>query len=292
MKKMNNHPDWNESYYFNFYDESNDITAFMRIGNKPNKDEKSMFFFLINKGKVIGMRSTIPCDENRKECAGLKFSGPEGNVWNLTYTGYMAEMMNREAISQVSMDIQWTALNPEMDYRDCVDEKQAAMSSNVASEHYEQYGSAKGKITINGQEIEINAYGERDKSLGVRDWGSPEMWMWLNSVYNGEYGFNLSRLVVKEGAVNAGFFGSNDENDPIVGSEVELSYENGIPSGYDMVLKGKSGKEYPVKGEVMHSAFLPLEGSKKMMLIETISKTEWNGKTGYGIAEFLVPAKE
>ena len=40
---MNDNPEWNESYYFNLHDHSNGVTVFMRIGNKPNKDEKSIF---------------------------------------------------------------------------------------------------------------------------------------------------------------------------------------------------------------------------------------------------------
>ena len=33
-----------------------------------------------------------------------------------------------------------------------------------------------------------------------------------------------------------------------------------------------------------------MQGSKDMMLVETISETVHEGRTGYGIAEFLVPA--
>ena len=46
---MNDNPEWNESYYFNLHDHSNGVTVFMRIDNKPNKDEKSIFLFVIEK---------------------------------------------------------------------------------------------------------------------------------------------------------------------------------------------------------------------------------------------------
>ena len=40
-----------------------------------------------------------------------------------------------------------------MDYINCVDEKQVEMSSNVASEHYEQFGKAVGIIEIDNEDI-------------------------------------------------------------------------------------------------------------------------------------------
>ena len=57
-----------------------------------------------------------------------------------------------------------------MDYMDCVDEKETEMSSNVASEHYEQFGKATGRIEIDDESFDIEALGERDLSLGIRAW--------------------------------------------------------------------------------------------------------------------------
>ena len=37
---MGTDKEWNESFYFNLYDKENDICVFMRIGLKPNKDER------------------------------------------------------------------------------------------------------------------------------------------------------------------------------------------------------------------------------------------------------------
>ena len=79
---MNDNPEWNISYYFNLYDQKNDVTAFMRIGSKPNKDEKSVFLFVIDKGRVYGLRNAVPCDEDRRSCSGLTFA-EENGVWSV-----------------------------------------------------------------------------------------------------------------------------------------------------------------------------------------------------------------
>ena len=59
-----------------------------------------------------------------------------------------------------------------------------------------------------------------------------------------------------------------------------------------MAMKGKSGKEYSVDAKILRYATLPMQGSKDMLLVETISETVMDGRTGYGIAEFLVPLKK
>jgi len=53
----------------------------------------------------------------------------------------------------------------------------------------------------------------------------------------------------------------------------------------------KSGAKHDVKARILRHAQLPMQGSKDMMLIETISETEMEGMKGYGIAEFLVPVR-
>jgi hypothetical protein len=93
------------------------------------------------------------------------------------------------------------------------------------------------------------------------------------------------------GDVDAGYVGTKDSNDPIVKISADLQYNDGMPSGYKMTMTGKSGKVYQVDAKILKSAQLPMQGSKDMMLIETISQTTMDGRVGFGIAEFLIPAK-
>ncbi len=288
---MNDNPEWNESYYFNLHDHAKGVTAFMRIGNKPNKNEKSIFLVVIGKDGIRGIKTAVPCDENRKSCAGLTFTEEKG-FWHITFKGPLFDMAAKEpAPIMSSMDLKWKPVNPVMDYHDCVDAEGAELSAQTASEHFEQFGVVSGNITVGESSYDIDATGERDMSEGVREWGSPKMWLWLNSVYGKDTGFNATKLCTAAGDVDAGYVGTANGNDPVVKIEVDLSYgDKGIPSGYDMVMHGKSGKEYAVKAKVIGHAIVPMAGSRDMMIVETISETIMNGRTGYGIAELLVPA--
>jgi hypothetical protein len=287
---MSTELDWNESYYFNLFDAKEGLTAFMRIGNKPNRDEKSVFLFVMNKNGIFGLRNTEKCDENRTMCSGLRFEEKDG-VWKITYNGPLFDMSKEPAPIMSSLDLTWDPVNPLMDYHDCVDAHGAALSSKTASEHFEQFGVVSGKITVGDCSFDVDATGERDKSEGVRDWGSPKMWLWLNSVYGKDLGWNATKLSTEMGDVDAGYVGTKDSNDPIVKISADLQYNDGMPSGYKMTMTGKSGKVYQVDAKILKSAQLPMQGSKDMMLIETISQTTMDGRVGFGIAEFLIPAK-
>ncbi len=287
---MSGELDWNESYYFNLHDQKEGVTVFMRIGNKPNRDEKSMFLFVIEEDRICGMRNAVGCDDDRKSCSGLTFR-EEGDAWHITYRGPLFDTASKEPVPIMSsLDLIWKPVNPLMDYHDCVDAKGAELSSKTVSEHFEQFGTITGTVVVGDRSHSVEATGERDMSEGVRDWGSPKMWMWLNSVYGTDLGFNATKLSTDMGDVDAGYVGTKDSNDPVVKIDIDVGFEKGIPATYSMTMHCKSGASHDVEAKIMRYAVLPMQGSKDMLLVETISETEMGGRRGYGIAEFLVPA--
>ena len=288
LETLKKHEEWNESYYFNFHDKNNDITAFMRIGNKVNKNEKSMFFYLMSPKMIAGIKLETPFDNETLNMAGLDFQEIDSGKWNLKYDGSIFNPLAKVPTEyKVKMDINWEALNPVMNYINCVDERQVSMSSNVASEHYEQFGKAAGIIEIDNEIFEIEALGERDLSIGVREWGSPKMWMWINSEFSHDEAFNITKLSVDEGDIDAGYFYINSVNEPLLKSDIDVKFNSGIPSKFSMNLFDKKGSKYSVTGEVIRFGMIPVD--ERMILIETLSKYSWDGKEGYGVAEFLVP---
>jgi hypothetical protein len=118
------------------------------------------------------------------------------------------------------------------------------------------------------------------------------MWLWLNSVYGKDKAFNATKLSTQMGDVDAGYVGTESSNDPVVKIDIDIGYDGGLPVSYVMTMHCKSGATYDVEAKILHYAQLPVQGSKDMMLVETISETVMEGRTGYGIAEFLVPAKQ
>jgi len=298
VHEFGDHPDWNESYYFNFYDRQRDICGFMRIGLKPNRDEKSMFFFLMMPdGSQVGTRAAEPFKDSEFRANGLRYEkvSPE-RKWNIEFEGDIARFRgdSREK-AHVKMILAFEALHPIFNYRDCVTEEKAEMSKVAASEHTEQYGRLTGSLEFDGDEYEIDALGERDHSWGVRDWVAPTMWVWLTAQFSERVAMNLTKLFVEDGVVDAGYLHMDGRNLPIVKVAVETEYaSDGGPKRLMMTLHDKRGGAHEMSADIVKTVRLPFtgpEGYGLAVMYETLARYEFGGMTGYGIAEYLVRQK-
>lgn len=114
------------------------------------------------------------------------------------------------------------------------------------------------------------------------------MWAWINSVFMEKEAFNVTKLSTDAGDVDAGYFHIDGENRPLNRASIDIRAEDGIPSTFSMRIGDVLGSTYEVEGRVVRYAALPMGNNAEMMLIETISEYLWDGKRGFGIAEFLV----
>ena len=282
------HPDYNDSRYFNFHDQSENITGFMRVGTKPNRSEKSLFFFLMTADRVMGIKTTEIITNERYFCKSMEFIPLENDYWSLSYNGPLQDSTGK--IYNVKMDLKWKPLNEEFDYRECVTGRNVEISAMVASKHYEQFGAITGSLCIDGEELKISGLGERDHSQGVRDWGAPKNWLWINSQFSETEAFNITKLEMDQGIVDSGFFHYEGINRPITSIDVSIKESDSkIPISFTLEIKDDNGKNYSVVGTVIRKAIMPFQGSDgaESIIVETLSEYMWDGKKGYGVAEFL-----
>jgi len=288
---------WNESFYFSFYDRGNDICGFMRLGLKPNKNEKSLFcFFMMPDGSMVGTKEEMEFDGNELAMKGLTFTKVEDEkVWNLQFEGDMASRKKEEtAAAKVKFDLRFEALNPMFNYRDCVTGEKEDVSKSVCSEHMEQMGKALGQLTIDGKEYYIKGLGERDHSWGERDWTAPRAWVWLTCQFNDGYGFNITKLYMDKGDVDAGFLYIDGENLPIVKVDFATEYNpaDGSPSELYMAFYDKDGVVYGCKGVMQKKIVMEFKGedNRGSIMFENLARFKIDDDTdeiGYGMAEFL-----
>jgi len=284
----NDHPDFNDSRYFNFHDRSNDITGFMRVGMKPNRAQKSLFFFLMQGNQVMGIKTDEEMTNERYFCKSMKFIPLDDDCWNLSYDGSLQD--SQGGLHTVKMDLKWKPLNEEFDYRDCVTGKNVELSAKVASEHYEQFGSITGTIIIDNNELHISGLGERDQSIGVRDWGAPQSWLWINSQFSEKEAFNITKLVMDRGTIDSGFFHHGGKNRPITSIEANIEESTSKrPVAFELKIRDSEGQDYSIKGRIVKEAMMPFQGADgtKSIIVETLAEYNWNGQIGHGIAEFM-----
>jgi hypothetical protein len=296
LHQPDKHPEWNESYYFNLYDKDKDVCAFMRIGLKPNRKQKDVFcFFLLPDGTVAGIRDDVPMLDAKLEVKGLNFECLEDErVWNLTYKGNMPSFTGRKARqSYVEFSFKFEGINKMFDYRECVRGTQSEMTAEaVTSEHVEQFGRLRGRLSTGITELDINALGERDHSWGIRDWNAPKLWIWMTAQFGEDCAFNLTKLVMDSGEIDAGFVYLDGRNRAIGKASVQTDYfATGGPKGFRVTLFERWGAWHAASGNTARTAELPFatgDGRAVSVMYENLVKFSFKGRPGYGIAEYLI----
>ncbi len=294
------HKQWNESFYFNWYDKKQQICSFTRIGLTPNTGQKNMFlFFMLPQREKLGVRKNkslgeLPSEENLKLSVDeLTFTRMKSEKeWHLSYDGILVDpYQEHNAPVPVQFDLDFVGLHPLFNYRDCpISSIQEKLSKNVASEHFEQYGKVTGTLTIDDKHYDINALGERDHSWGVRNWTSPKRWVWLTCQFNNDFAFNITKLTVAEGDIDAGFIHVNKRNLPIKQVSIDTAYsKHNEPILFTLSLTTITDENFEVQASVKDKIHVPFQNGKtKSMMYENLAKYTYNDRVGYGIAEYLI----
>lgn len=286
--------EWNESFYFNFYDRGQDICGFMRIGLKPNKKQKDVFCFLmLPDGNVIGVKDSVAMEDNELEAKGLKLVMVEDEKkWHLEFSGELPKLHKDSEKEPVTFSLDFDTLNNAYDYRESVSGDKEKIAQAVASEHVEQFGKVLGKLNIGTRVYDINAMGERDHSWGVRDWNAPRMWVWITCQFDEGYAFNLTKLFMDKGEVDAGFIHIDGKNVPIMRADIVTEYNrDNSPNTVYMALHDKEGDVHGVKAVVKHKTVMPFasrDGKVISHMHECLAKFTLDDDVGYGIVEYLI----
>lgn len=288
LHEFGTHPEWNESFYFNLYDKARDIFAFMRIGLKPNSNEKTgLCFFMMPDGPVLSRMIQEPFRDKELKVGNLHFEKilPE-KKWRLAFSGRM------EGEEKVSFSVDYESLNRVFDYTECVTGINERISEKIATQHLEQFGRAVGTLKVGAKEYALNGLGERDHSWGVRDWTAPKMWIWLTCQFSEESALNVTKLVMDAGEVDAGFIHLDDKNVPLMQADIETTWDaNREPKGLEMRLKDKEGNVHNVRADAMRKAVVPFtsrDGKSLSLMHENLARYQMGSEVGYGVAEYLI----
>ena len=295
LHEFGHDPEWNESFYFNFYDKTRDICAFMRLGLKPNMNEKTAFVFLMMPGNsILAWKDRESLRDTELAVKDLRFQKVHTEKkWHLEFSGTMEKHKeNATSSEQVSFGVDYESLNEVFDYRDCIGGTGEKISERIAVQHLEQFGRARGTLRVGVDQYALDGLGERDHSWGVRDWNAPKMWMWLTCQFSKESALNVTKLVMDEGEVDAGFIHMAGKNVPLTKVEIETSWDTRRePKSLEMKLEDKKGTAYNVRAYVMRKAIVPFasrDGKNLSLMHENLARYEMDSNIGYGIAEYLI----
>ena len=162
------HPRWNQSVYFNFYDPASRLGCFIRIGILENQRETNSWFAFFRDGKPLFTRINMNLPyTDRRMATGLEVAG-------MTVTAI--EPLKRARVQfdhpDFAVDLEWNAILP---MQDAIELTKGGADDGFAKEiahiHMEGTCAVSGTVRIRGGEvITVDGKGFRDIAVGPRNW--------------------------------------------------------------------------------------------------------------------------
>jgi hypothetical protein len=156
---------WRESYYFNWADLENKISGFSTIGMVPNEKKREFVFllFLEERNEVYYKEPHLQ-DYNDDINVMLR-----DNRLSYTLVKPFEEWIINYKSRKLSLELHFKTRFPTHNF--------GMDSSKSWHQHFESSGIITGKlIRKNGEIVELNGFGQRDKSWGFRDWHQFDKW--------------------------------------------------------------------------------------------------------------------
>lgn len=299
---------FNESMYFNFFDAVQKRGGFVRIGNRPNERyaETTICLYEPDGSVLFNFKRAEIADNARFDAGGMRFSVEEPfERLSASYQGKACKLAEPHAMNDpgrafkespfvpVDLDLAITGVGPMFGGEPT---ERRADEMEFARGHYEQHHRARGEIAIDGKRFAIDGLGLRDHSWGPRSWQAPAYYRWLTANFGDDFGFMGSHVVRPDGGETRGGF-IHRGRELILVRDIQIDTEwKGDEKYHDRLratLTCSNGQKVEVTGRVL--SLIPLrnrKGGKVTRISEGMTEWTCEGRTGYGLSEYLdqVPA--
>lgn len=278
----NDHPKWSQSYYFNFFDPSNNVGGFLRIGLLENAGLSNVWVVLFKDGKPAYNRicAASPYTSGRMdtgvEVAGLRFS---------TIVPLRSARLGFSD-DDLSMDLAFECIHPMADAIAMARNEAGALLQTIAAAHLEGPGRVRGTLNLRGSRIDVDGTGFRDISWGVRTWEALRDYRLSWPLFGNGIAFAGVHATTVDGKSHYmkmfhdgrkwGGVGELDDG-------VEFADDGMTVASLHWRFKDGLGKPWEYSGRPIFRAFIPVDGflvSENMMEYRLA-----DGTVGYGVCE-------
>jgi hypothetical protein len=284
------HPEWNESYYFCFYNKEHNIRGMTRVGFKPNKDEGMTFLFLFLPDNSVAGYFQETTSKNYPESvkvSGMHHNYQENGSWIYQFEGNMIFVKNSEdlpkvrkkpklisKVQKVELEFHFAPIHQTYEYSKHMPPESLELGKKAGDKHWEQIAKVEGSLTLGDKIYQIkDTLGQRDHTYGVRDWTGVGDWLYYVIWFNDNLAINPAAIISDNGKVSTGgFLFKNGENIPLKEIKViDQSFrEDGIfPMGSELEILDDKGKKHTLKatvGPIIPVPFEDKEGNKSILI--------------------------
>lgn len=303
---------FNESMYINVFDPVRKMGGWFRVGNRPNEGHAEMSCCVYLPDGRVGFMFARPAITNND---ALSAGGMTFNVIDpfkqltVTYRGKVCLLQNpldmedpKAAFKNnphldCEVDLTFDAVAPVFG-GEAVDENgnpiEEAADEAFARAHYEQHMRGVGQIRIGDESFGIDGFGLRDHSWGPRYWQNLYWYRWLPMNFGADFAMNIAVVQMASGRQHVwGMVLRDGQYDLIESAELRTEYDAQYYPWHFSAHVKTANHHYEVSAAV--SALIPLRNRRQKddgnwmqtRIIEGYTTFTCNGKTGYGMAEYL-----
>jgi hypothetical protein len=297
---------FNESMYFNAFDQKARAGGFLRIGNRANEGYAEVTLCLYLPGGEVLFNYLRPQIENNDAmgAGGMRFevlqplvrhrTTFDGAAVFLTDATQMADpgrAFRDNPHKRVKVDLLHEAIGPV--YGGTSNERpDESPDQSFGRAHYEQHMRAKGAIEVDGETIAIDGTGLRDHSWGPRYWQAIHSYRWLTCAFGDDLGIMVSEITREQGGPRAqnGVVVRGEALERITSVDLDSEFAPGTPFHRRMTaqLALANGERLTLTGEV--KSFIPLRNRRAGMVThigEAMTEYRLGDRVAYGISEYL-----
>ena len=293
---------FNESVYFNFFDQEKQMGGFIRMGNRANEGhaEMTVIVYQPDGSALFNYKRPQISHNNGWDAGGLKVDVlVPGEKIRTTYDGAVVYLQDPREMREpsvafkenphkkVKLDLVHEGVGPI--YGHVAEPGGAGSQNDFARAHYEQHMKVSGTLQIeDGPVVEIRGHGLRDHSWGPRYWQSTPSYRWITGNYGDDIGMVLSIVGDRVGGV---FHKGPDQLVRITEAELDTRYEGNTNyhEGFTAKVKLENGESHTIEGRV--TGFIPLRNRRSGMFThigEGMTEYTLDGtRKGYGLSEYL-----
>ena len=296
---------FNESMYFNFFDQSRGYGGFLRIGNRANEGyaEVTLCLFLPGSEVLFNYQRPRITGNDAMDAGGMRFevleplakhrTVYEGGAVFLQEPAQMADpgrAFRENPHKRVSLDLVHEAVGPVYGSAGAGRTVENP-DREFARAHYEQHMRARGTLTIDGQTTEIDGTGLRDHSWGPRYWQAIHSYRWLTCTFGPDFGIVVSEVSPQEGVRNqSGVVVRGEGLERIRTVDIDTEFVPGTPYHQRLTanLGLESGERLTLEGQV--KGFIPLRNRRAGMVThigEGMTEYRCGDRVALGISEYL-----
>lgn len=297
---------FNESVYFNFFDRTQQLGGFIRMGNRANEGhaEMTVIVYQPDGSALFNYKRPQIAHNDGWDAGGLKVEvEAPGERIRTTYEGSVVFLSDPREMREPSvafkenphkrlkLNLVHTGVGPI--YGQVAEPGGAGSQSDFARAHYEQHMHVSGTLQVDdGPVLTLEGNGLRDHSWGPRYWQSTPSYRWITANYGDDTGMVLS---IVGGRIGGVFHEGPDRLIRITDAHIDERYEENTNyhKGFSATVTLEDGSKRTVEGEV--KGFIPLRNRRAGMFThigEGMTEYTLDGsRKGYGLSEFLDQAE-